>query len=175
MRRLIRWMLGLALMVAVLAFAGFAWFVLWPMHTIPALEPVDEYVWLDQNWGEGQNSPEREIYYYTAQGTAMPQGASAGAVRYSWFVHLELPFSEQRFADPDHMRRYRFVVDPEPSPATRISCPSASPGTSTRPSARTCSISPAPPVTPARSISRRMAATTRCASTAARPCTPSPT
>lgn len=117
MRRLIRWMLGLALMVAVLAFAGFAWFVLWPMHTIPALEPVDEYVWLDQNWGEGQNSPEREIYYYTAQGTAMPQGASAGAVRYSWFVHLELPFSEQRFADPDHMRRYRFVVDPEPSPA----------------------------------------------------------
>ena len=55
--------------------------------------------------------------YYTPQGTSMPQGASDGALRYSWFVNLELPLSSERFAAPDHMRRYRFVVDPEPSPA----------------------------------------------------------
>ena len=117
MRRLMKWLLALAGLVAVLAVAGFTWFVLWPVHTIPALEQVDEYVWLDQNWGEGQNSPQRQTYYYTAQGTSMPQGASAGAVRYDWFVHLELPFSSERFAGPEHMRKYRFAVDPEPSPA----------------------------------------------------------
>ncbi|HEY0943303.1 MAG TPA: di-heme-cytochrome C peroxidase [Steroidobacter sp.] len=117
MRRLIRWVLRLALALALVAVAGFAWFVLWPSHSIPALEPVDEYVWLDQNWGEGQHSPQRETYYYTAQGTSMPQGASAGAVRYDWFVHLELPFSKDRFAAPEHMRKYRFVVDPQPGPA----------------------------------------------------------
>ena len=63
----------------------------------------------------GQNAPLREHYYYTAQGTSMPQGASVGAVRYSWFVNLELPLSRERFAAPDHMRRWRFLVDPEPT------------------------------------------------------------
>ena len=105
MRRLIRWLLGLVLVVAVAAVAGFAWFVLWPVHTIPALEPVDEYVWLDQSWGEGQNSQQRQTYYYTSQGTSMPQGASAGAVRYDWFDNMELQFSSERFAAPDHMRK----------------------------------------------------------------------
>jgi mono/diheme cytochrome c family protein len=117
MRRLIRWALGLMLAIVLVAVAGYTWFALWPTHGIPPLERVDEYVWLDQNWGEGQNSPQRETYYYTAQGTSMPQGASAGALRYDWFVHLELPFSKERFAAPDHMRKLRFVVDPQPSPA----------------------------------------------------------
>lgn len=117
MRRLMRWMLALALLAGVAAVAGFAWFVLWPVHTVPALEPVEQYVWLDQNWGEGQNSERRQTYYYTAQGTSVPQGVSAGALRYQWFVHLELPFSKQRFAAPEHMRKYRFLVDPEPGPA----------------------------------------------------------
>lgn len=108
---------ALVLLVVVVAVGAFAWFVMWPVHGIPALEPVDEYVWLDQGWGSGQNSELRQWYYYTAQGTSVPQGASQGAVRYDWFVHLELPMSRQRFADPAHMRRYRFLVDPEPSPA----------------------------------------------------------
>jgi mono/diheme cytochrome c family protein len=117
MRRLVRWMLALVAIAAVAAIAGFLWFVLWPVHTIPALEPVDEYVWLDQNWGSGQNTEQRQTYYYTGQGTSMPQGASGGALRYDWFVQLELPFSSERFAHPDHMRKYRFLVDPQPSPA----------------------------------------------------------
>ena len=117
MRRVLRWILGAALAVGLGAFGLYAWFVLWPVHTMPALEPVDEYVWLDQGWGEGQDAPLRQRYYYTAQGTSMPQGASDGAVRYAWFVNLELPLSRQRFADPEHMRKYRFLVDPAPSPA----------------------------------------------------------
>jgi hypothetical protein len=109
--RLLRRLLLLALLLVLVALGGFAWFVLWPVQTIAPLEPVDELVYLDQGW----NSDDRQTYYYTPQGTSMPQGASRGAVRYDWFVHLRLPFSDQRFADPDHLRRYRFLVDPEPS------------------------------------------------------------
>ena len=115
MRRLLKWLFGLVALAVAAAVGIFAWFVWWPVHSIPALEPVDEYVWLDQGWGAGQDTALRQRYYYTPQGTAMPQGASAGAVRYSWFVNLELPLSEQRFADPAHLRKYRFVVDPQPS------------------------------------------------------------
>jgi len=123
MRRLLKWGLRLA---ALAVFAGtvlFAWFVLWPAHGIPALEPVDEYVWLDQGWGEGQNTALRRRYYYTPQGTSVPQGASAGALRYSWFVNLELPFSRERFAEPAHMRKLRFIVDPEASPENPYQLP----------------------------------------------------
>jgi cytochrome c5 len=116
MRRLLKYVLRLGVVTVVIAAVLFTMFVIWPVNTIPALEPVDEYVWLDQGWGEGQNSELRRRYYYTAQGTSMPQGASAGAVRYSWFLNLELPLSQTRFADPQHMRQYRFLVDPEPSP-----------------------------------------------------------
>ncbi len=117
MRRVLRWIVGAAIVGVLAAFGLYAWFVLWPVHTIPALEKVDEYAWLDQGWGEGQDATLRQRYYYTAQGTSMPQGASLGAVRYSWFVNLELPLSDQRFADPEHMRKYRFLVDPKPSTA----------------------------------------------------------
>ena len=54
MRRVLKWLGGLLALGAVAAVGLFAWFVLWPVHTIPALEPVDEYVWLDQGWGHGQ-------------------------------------------------------------------------------------------------------------------------
>src|SRR5688572_20848713 len=117
MRKLVKGLLVLSVLVVVGAIGLFGWFVWWPVHTIPALEKVDAYVWLDQGWGDGQNSELRQRYYYTAQGTSMPQGASEGAVRYDWFVNLELPLSRERFAAPEHMRRYRFLVDPEPSPA----------------------------------------------------------
>jgi mono/diheme cytochrome c family protein len=117
MRRFLKWLVRLLGLVVVAGAALYGWFVLWPVHSIPALEHVDEYVWLDQGWGTAQNAPLRESYYYTAQGTSMPQGASDGAVRYSWFVNLELPLSTDRFAAPDHMRRWRFLVDPAPTPA----------------------------------------------------------
>ena len=42
--------------------------------TIPAPEVVDQYVYLDQGWGEAAGSLARETYYYTAQGTSIPQG-----------------------------------------------------------------------------------------------------
>ena len=123
MRRPVKWIVGAIVALGLAATGLFAWFVYWPVHTIPALEPVDEYVWLDQGWGTGQDSALRQRYYYTAQGTSVPQGASAGAVRYNWFVNLELPMSRERFAAPEHLRRYRFVVDPAPSAANPYQLP----------------------------------------------------
>ncbi len=117
MRRILKWIAALLAVAVVGAVGLFAWFVLWPVRTIPALETVSEYVWLDQGWGASQNTELRQRYYYTPQGTSMPQGASTGAVRYDWFVHLELPLSRQRFAAPEHLRKYRFLVDPTPSAA----------------------------------------------------------
>jgi mono/diheme cytochrome c family protein len=117
MRRFLKWLVRLLVLGVVAVAALFAWFVLWPVHSIPALEPVDDYVWLDQGWGKGQDAALRQLYYYTPQGTSMPQGASDAALRYDWFVNLELPLSTARFAAPEHMRRYRFIVDPKPSEA----------------------------------------------------------
>src|SRR4051794_8215891 len=117
MRLPVKLIVGTIVVLGLAATGLFAWFVYWPVHTIPALEPVNEYVWLDQGWGTGQDAELRQRYYYTPQGTSVPQGASEGAVRYDWFVNLELPLSRERFAAPDHMRRYRFVVDPQPSAA----------------------------------------------------------
>lgn len=113
--RLTRWVLLGGLAAAALAVGGFALYVWLPTHSTPALEPVDRYVYLDQGWGVTRDAAARQTYYYTSQGTSLPQGATSGALRYNWFVNLELPFSKRRFADPDHMRRYRFIVDPEPT------------------------------------------------------------
>lgn len=117
MRRFLKWLVRLLVVGVVAVAALFVWFVLMPANSIPALETVDEYVWLDQGWGPGQNAALRQRYYYTAQGTSMPQGASSAALRYDWFVNLELPLTTERFASPEHMRRYRFIVDPAPSEA----------------------------------------------------------
>ncbi|MES1263257.1 MAG: cytochrome c, partial [Peristeroidobacter soli] len=117
MRRFLKWLVRLLVVGFVALAAAFVWFVLMPANSIPALEPVNDYVYLDQGWGAGQNAALRQRYYYTAQGTSMPQGASAGALRYDWFINLELPLTTDRFAAPEHMRRYRFIVDPAPSEA----------------------------------------------------------
>src|SRR4249919_726452 len=114
---LLRRLLITAVVIALLAIAAFSLFVLWPTRGIPAVEPVDQYVYLDQGWGRAAASADRQLYYYTPQGTTLPQGQQLHPMRYSWFVNLELPFSEQRFADPEHLRRYRFIVDPQPTPA----------------------------------------------------------
>ena len=69
-------------------------------------EAPDAVVYADQGWGPGLEAPGRQTYYYT------PQGAGLRGMRYEWFVHLELPLSRDRLADPDLMRRYGFIVDP---------------------------------------------------------------
>jgi mono/diheme cytochrome c family protein len=115
--RLLKWALVLAAIALVLAVIGFILFVVYPAQTIPSYEKVDGYVYLDQGWGTTADSPERQTYYYTPQGTSMPQGALITPLRYSWFLALEMPLSDARFAAPEHLQRYRFIVDPKPSPS----------------------------------------------------------
>lgn len=68
-------------------------------------EPFDSVVYADQGWGPSLDSEPRQTYYYT------PQGAGVKDMRYSWFANLEMPIGRQRFADPEVLQRYGFIVD----------------------------------------------------------------
>ncbi len=57
-------------------------------------------------WISGREQ-ERQTYYFT------PQGTQVKGLRYEWFQALELPFSEQRFAAPDYLARFGFLIDPQ--------------------------------------------------------------
>jgi len=116
-RTFFRWSFALVLFALALGFAAFYVFVIYPAGHIPALEVTDETVYLDQGWGTTQDSPERQAYYYTPQGTSMPQGALVTPLRYRWFTALEMPMGTEPFAAPEHLQRYRFIVDPKPTPA----------------------------------------------------------
>ena len=97
--------------VILLAQAAGIWYR-WQTHAnVPALERVDSVNYLDQGWGTVADSPQRQTYYYTAQ------GASIVGIHYSWFVNVERPFRSERFADPDHLRQLNFIVDPSPTRA----------------------------------------------------------
>ncbi|TDQ50495.1 c-type cytochrome [Permianibacter aggregans] len=103
------------LVLIVLAIIAF-WLLMMPsMRAVPPLEPVDRYVYLNESWGLSADSDARQAYYFTPQGASVPQGADQHALRYSWFIHLEQPLSTARFADPEFMRRLKFLVDETPS------------------------------------------------------------
>lgn len=71
---------------------------------LPDYTPPTELRYLDQ-WP----SEARQTYYYT------PQGTQVKGLRYDWFVALELPFSRERFATPEYLARFGFLVDPQQS------------------------------------------------------------
>lgn len=110
---------------------GFAWrFMAWgafilgaglfaavhfPASQVPKVEAPDAVVYLDQGWGVGRESADRQTYYFTGQGVG--DGNALKNMRYDWFVNLELPWGKNRFADPVKMLAYGFQVDAEPTPA----------------------------------------------------------
>jgi len=103
---LVRWTLRAVLAVIVLGAAIAFALIHYPDTQIPAPEPLAETRYLDQGWGAARDSPQRELYYYT------PQGTSVKNLRYSWFVNLERPWGTHRFADPEYLRGLGFIVDP---------------------------------------------------------------
>lgn len=117
LRTLLKGLAAVAVLLALVALAGFWAFVAWPVHAIPDGESFDGIVYLDQGWGDGAGAAGRQTYYYTPQGSSIPQGEALAPLRYDWFVHLEMPTSRERFAAPGHMRRYRFLVDDVATPA----------------------------------------------------------
>ncbi|MCI4567528.1 cytochrome c [Lysobacter sp. CFH 32150] len=115
--QLLKVALGVGLLAALAAVAGFYVFVLYPVRSIPPAETFDEIIYLGQGWGDGADATDRQTYYYTPQGASLPQGAELTPLRYAWFVNLEMPLDQSRFAAPEHMQRYRFLVDPAPTAA----------------------------------------------------------
>jgi hypothetical protein len=105
--RLLRWAVIAAVLLLVARVGGGWWYNRGAAAYLPANEPQGTIGYLNQGWSEA----ERDLYYYT------PQGASLHELPYSWFISLERPFSRMRFADPEHMRQLRFIVDPYPSRA----------------------------------------------------------
>jgi mono/diheme cytochrome c family protein len=106
-----RWLRRLLLLILLLALtvvAAFVYYVQSSKARIPRLERVDEYRYLNSGWQQSA----RETYYHTPQGTSMPQGAGDKALRYSWFLNLEQPLSQERFADPKFLQRFHFLFDP---------------------------------------------------------------
>jgi len=73
---------------------------------LPFYTPVEQVHYLDQ-W----SAAERQTYYFT------PQGTQVKGLRYDWFTALELPFSQQRFASPEYLARFGFLVDPAQKPS----------------------------------------------------------
>jgi mono/diheme cytochrome c family protein len=69
---------------------------------LPTWSPAQKVRYLEQ-W----SAADRQTYYFT------PQGTQVKGLRYDWFKELELPFSEQRFAAPEYLARFGFLIDAE--------------------------------------------------------------
>lgn len=106
LRQIIRLAIGVVLALVALGFVVLFVLIHLPARQIAALEPVDDVRYLDQGWGTSRESALRQAYYYTSQ------GASLKDLRYTWFVHLERPWGYDRFAEPEHLQRLGFIVDP---------------------------------------------------------------
>ncbi|MGX4730545.1 hypothetical protein C4C32_20490 [Pseudomonas corrugata] len=89
----------LLLVLVLIAVAVVLYYVANPR--LPLYTPVEQVHYLDQ-W----SAAERQTYYFT------PQGTQVKGLRYEWFTALELPFSQQRFASPEYLARFGFLVDP---------------------------------------------------------------
>ncbi|RON45855.1 hypothetical protein BK666_15165 [Pseudomonas frederiksbergensis] len=68
---------------------------------LPAYSPAQQVHYLEQ-W----SAADRQTYYFT------PQGTQVKGLHYDWFEALELPFSQQRFAAPEYLARFGFLIDP---------------------------------------------------------------
>jgi hypothetical protein len=108
--KLIKILILSALSLSILATVALFALVHYPATQIPEYEPVDQTVYLDQGWGTSGQSAQRQQYYYTAQGTNLK------GLEYEWFTQLEMPWGQEKFANPNHMKAYGFIVDDKPSP-----------------------------------------------------------
>lgn len=75
--------------------------------TLPDRPPVEEVVWLDQNW-----SDEARFWFHHAT-----QGTSTLPLPYDWFIALEQPSlnifrTPGLLSDPDYLARFGFISSP---------------------------------------------------------------
>jgi hypothetical protein len=102
----LRFFFRLLVLLAVLLGLGLAVVLYYVANPkLPAWSPAQQVHYLEQ-W----SAADREIYYFT------PQGTQVKGLRYDWFKALELPFSQQRFAAPEYLARFGFLIDPRQRP-----------------------------------------------------------
>ncbi|PTT99668.1 hypothetical protein DBR45_26735 [Pseudomonas sp. HMWF031] len=102
MRLLFRSLMAIAILLGV-ALAVVLYYVANPK--LPLWSPAQQVHYLDQ-WDDA----DRQTYYFT------PQGTQVKGLHYDWFTALELPFSQQRFASPEYLARFGFLIDPSQKP-----------------------------------------------------------
>ena len=111
-RRVVWIRIGVAVAsVFVVLVAAYIAFFSWVDRQIALPEKIDQITYLGQGWGNAPDSPDRQAYYYTAQ------GAYVRYLRYDWLTNLERPWSKDRFAAPQYMRAYGFIEDEADIPA----------------------------------------------------------
>ncbi|BAN48209.1 di-heme-cytochrome C peroxidase [Metapseudomonas resinovorans] len=98
--RVLRRVLWLVLLLLLAGLAVVLYYVANP--NLPTYQAPSQLHYLQQ-WSDQQ----RQTYYYT------PQGTTVKGLRYEWFTALELPFSSDRFARPEYLARFGFLVDPQ--------------------------------------------------------------
>ncbi|MGF6109641.1 di-heme-cytochrome C peroxidase [Pseudomonas frederiksbergensis] len=97
-----RLLLRLLVLIAVLLGLGLAVVLYYVANPkLPAYSPAQQVHYLEQ-W----SAVDRQTYYFT------PQGTQVKGLRYDWFEALELPFSQRRFAAPEYLARFGFLIDP---------------------------------------------------------------
>lgn len=101
--RILRRTLVLLLVLVLVGLAVVLYYVANP--NLPTYKAPEQLHYLDQ-WDEQA----RQTYYYT------PQGTTVKGLRYDWFTALELPFSSDKFARPEYLGRFGFLVDPKQKP-----------------------------------------------------------
>ena len=98
-----RLLFRLLMLVAVLLGLGLAVVLYYVANPkLPTWSPAQQVHYLEQ-W----SAEDRQAYYFT------PQGTQVKGLRYDWFNVLELPFSQQRFASPEYLARFGFLIDPD--------------------------------------------------------------
>lgn len=68
---------------------------------LPRYSPARDLQHL-QDWSD----EDRATYYFT------PQGTQVKGLHYDWFLHLEQPFNRERFAAPENLGRFGFLIEP---------------------------------------------------------------
>jgi mono/diheme cytochrome c family protein len=99
---ILRLLSRLLMLVAVLSGLGLAVVLYYVANPkLPTWSPAQQVHYLEQ-W----SAEDRQAYYFT------PQGTQVKGLRYDWFNALELPFSQRRFASPEYLARFGFLIDP---------------------------------------------------------------
>jgi hypothetical protein len=93
-----------AIGVMLLSFAGKYWYDNFTVR-LPKYQPIDNVVWLPQNW-----TPEQRDWFHHAD-----QGTQTFGIPYEWFIALEQPplssTASGLLSDPPYLDRYGFIPD----------------------------------------------------------------